>query len=771
MIDSSNRFAFIGNRGYSPDNISKYKIDDFAEIEFVLQNDHGSLGANGANFEFDKEANRIYFAAGSGGTGYGYSTQVVDPTDLTKIADLSLGAYPNAVGYDSDYIYTGKNAYYDDDDIKVFDKDSFIFKKSYSFANGEVLLSRGISVGKSLYAATDKYLYYLSSSNSDKIKIYDFINEEYVDPNAGKPDLIIESLEYYSPNNTVPVKGAYVGYNAVIKNIGTAPAEGPIRFKAYLDGQYLRWEGFANNFVLNPGETMTNKQYSYTKFTVGEHTIKATVDSEDLVEELDEENNSAEMTFNITESEKPDLKITSAILVPNNVVYGTKDIAVYITRMNQSDFKPYYVKIYDKISGYTKSQMVTSHVQGNIDFNLQPGNYNFEITIDSTNVITESDETNNTYSKSVSIPGSSTDDSNDSEQLPDLVFVQDSFKYYITDGTQPGWPSSGIPLAYIELEDTSGTFDLSGLPLIVESGGKSEIFAGRVSGNVIGYTINLRFFGIEQSNRLYYNLEFKADPYNKVEESNETNNNIIKTVIFRDNENNENIVNINDSGSADRDNQAVLKLQRRISELERQVIDLEKRLTQIDNAFAERYRGTMFLDVENYGRLWYVDPESRNRYYFENGESALSIGSKLATGITYEDIQKIPIGVPEELYNLADSDGDGLPDRLESALGSDPNNSDTDGDGYSDKQEIANGYNPANNQKYAYDNNLVNRLEGKMLLQVSGPNSHGEIWYIHDGKRWYGGTQDSMYEIMKARSLGAKAEDIRKIEVGEVESE
>lgn len=214
----------------------------------------------------------------------------------------------------------------------------------------------------------------------------------------------------------------------------------------------------------------------------------------------------------------------------------------------------------------------------------------------------------------------------------------------------------------------------------------------------------------------------------------------------------------------------IIKLERRISELEQQVIELEKKLTNLDEQFAEKYAGTMFLDVENYGRLWYVDPESNNRFYFENGEAALSIGSKLATGITYEDLQKIPVGVSEELYNLTDSDGDGLSDRLESALGSDPNNQDSDGDGFSDKEELANGYDPVG-EKYSYNQSLIDRLEGKMLLQVSGANSHGEIWYIQDGKRWYGGTEDSMYEIMKARSLGATADDIRKIEVGEVESE
>lgn len=219
------------------------------------------------------------------------------------------------------------------------------------------------------------------------------------------------------------------------------------------------------------------------------------------------------------------------------------------------------------------------------------------------------------------------------------------------------------------------------------------------------------------------------------------------------------------------DNSVVLKLKRTITELENKVIELEKSLTKLDKKFAAKYSGTMFLDVQNQGHLWYVDPTSKNRFYFQDGESALSIGSELATGITYENLQKIPVGIPDSLYNLTDTDDDGLPDNLEVALGTDPSKADTDSDSRSDKIELLNSYNPVGSQKYNYDKNLINKLEGKMMLQVSGPNSHGEIWYIYKGKRWYGGTKDSMYEIMKSLSLGATADNIRKISVGEIVAE
>jgi hypothetical protein len=44
---------------------------------------------------------------------------------------------------------------------------------------------------------------------------------------------------------------------------------------------------------------------------------------------------------------------------------------------------------------------------------------------------------------------------------------------------------------------------------------------------------------------------------------------------------------------------------------------------------------------------------------------------------------------------ITDSDGDGLSDLRERAMGTDRFNPDSDGDGYADGIEITNGYNPA----------------------------------------------------------------------------
>ena len=129
--------------------------------------------------------------------------------------------------------------------------------------------------------------------------------------------------------------------------------------------------------------------------------------------------------------------------------------------------------------------------------------------------------------------------------------------------------------------------------------------------------------------------------------------------------------------------------------------------------------GKIFLQVESHGEAWYVNPEDGQRIYMKDGDTAYSVMRDLGLGITDDDISKIPIGI-EERFEELDSDNDGLGDKLEEALGSDPNNPDTDYDGYLDGQEVRNGYSLFDNSsiKLSYDDSLVNSLKGKILLQV-----------------------------------------------------
>ena len=66
-----------------------------------------------------------------------------------------------------------------------------------------------------------------------------------------------------------------------------------------------------------------------------------------------------------------------------------------------------------------------------------------------------------------------------------------------------------------------------------------------------------------------------------------------------------------------------------------------------------------------------------------------------------------------------DTDNDGVPDALEKAIGTNWKKADTDGDGFSDGVELKSGYNPlAKNKKLKPSAALIKRLKGKVLLEV-----------------------------------------------------
>jgi len=181
---------------------------------------------------------------------------------------------------------------------------------------------------------------------------------------------------------------------------------------------------------------------------------------------------------------------------------------------------------------------------------------------------------------------------------------------------------------------------------------------------------------------------------------------------------------------------------------------------------SQQLKGRILLQVESHGEAWYVSPDDGNRIYLKDGATAYGLMRNVGLGITDADLKKIPVGV-EKRFPDTDTDKDGLSDNLEEGLKSDSNKWDSDGDGVDDGSEVlVKNTDPLNAGKMYYDYSLVNKLKGKILLQVQ---SRGEAWYVHpvDGKRYYMKNGDAAYQIMRFLSLGITNSNLDIIPIGQ----
>lgn len=133
-----------------------------------------------------------------------------------------------------------------------------------------------------------------------------------------------------------------------------------------------------------------------------------------------------------------------------------------------------------------------------------------------------------------------------------------------------------------------------------------------------------------------------------------------------------------------------------------------------DSELTERLKGRLLLEVEGKGEVYYVDPENGEKEYLADGESAHSLLRRRALGITDANLEKIPVG------------------------------------------EVS------TDSSVCEEETLAKRLRGRILLQVE---SHGEAWYVYpeNCRRYFVGTFDQAYKIMKELSLGIKTESLAKI--------
>ncbi|MFA6307121.1 MAG: fibronectin type III domain-containing protein [Patescibacteria group bacterium] len=172
-------------------------------------------------------------------------------------------------------------------------------------------------------------------------------------------------------------------------------------------------------------------------------------------------------------------------------------------------------------------------------------------------------------------------------------------------------------------------------------------------------------------------------------------------------------------------------------------------------------KGKIMLKVQSKGEAYYVSYKEKKLYYLGRPADAFQVIRNQGVGISNANLAKIPVSL--SALSGADADKDGLPDALETAIGTDKNKTDSDGDGFNDKDELMTGYAPwAKNIKINYDNNFSVAQKGKIFLQVE---SRGEAWYVNpaDGKRYFLARPADAFSIMRQLGVGLSNSNFDKL--------
>ncbi|MBI2551530.1 hypothetical protein HYV73_04310 [Candidatus Uhrbacteria bacterium] len=178
---------------------------------------------------------------------------------------------------------------------------------------------------------------------------------------------------------------------------------------------------------------------------------------------------------------------------------------------------------------------------------------------------------------------------------------------------------------------------------------------------------------------------------------------------------------------------------------------------------AQQMKGSILLSVEQHGEAWYVSPKDGERTYLQGPLVAYQVLRQQGVGITDADLARIPLAVPP-LGSGSDVDGDGLDIEFEKAVGLDPMVADTDGDGVNDGVEIAKGLDPLRAKMAAPSIAFAMKHKGKIFLQVQ---HRGEAWWVNpkDFKRYYLGTPELTYALLRSQGKGISQKDLNTIPV------
>jgi len=221
-------------------------------------------------------------------------------------------------------------------------------------------------------------------------------NSKEIDFGTLTPDLTIPDISWLMEN---PLTDDKVNVTITVRNQGTGTA-GASRLTYIVDNM----PGVAVNIASLPAGGTSNVSFSsYLK--AGSHTVNATIDSNTKIAELDESNNTKVLTFDTI---VPDLNITSISVSPVTALPGD-NVTITVKVENRGRDKATNAKLSLSIDGASAGSAVIKEIgmgaMASQDFNWKAavGTHQIIALADPDNLILESNKTNNSKSRTISI--------------------------------------------------------------------------------------------------------------------------------------------------------------------------------------------------------------------------------------------------------------------------------------------------------------------------------------------------------------------------------
>ncbi len=338
-----------------------------------------------------------------------------------------------------------------------------------------------------------------------------------------QPDLIISDI-IYSP--AAPSAGNQVSFSAVVRNQGTAAGSaGTVTFQ--VDGVQVAASGNSTAPVSAGAASTISGNGTWTA-TSGTHTLSAAVDTGNITEESNENNNtySESLTVGGGGGGTPDLVVTDITSSPASPLTGNAVVFSAVVKNQGTGATPAGTIIgvgflvdntqvswsdnttSSLAAGASVTVTANGGPNGSASWTATTGNHNVTAWVDDVNRISESNESNNQYSENLSVTPT---------PMPDLI---------VTDVTYaPASPVAGDPVNFTAVVRNQGTAPgAAGIVAFKIDGAQVAASANNTGSIAPGATLVINGTAPWTATAGSHSLSATADSSNTTAEGNETNN-------------------------------------------------------------------------------------------------------------------------------------------------------------------------------------------------------------------------------------------------------